>query len=69
VFLGIPGNSGKVYPHLVASLAQPFVIKLKVYSCCIPFKSVSVGKRILVSIYDLNNSISDILTFISVSLI
>jgi len=41
---GSPGKSGEAHTHPVASLVQPFVIKLKLRSCCISFKSVSVGR-------------------------
>jgi len=34
--LGSPGKSGEAHPHLVASLAQPFVIKLRLHSCSGP---------------------------------
>jgi len=68
--LGSPGKSGEAHLHLVASLAQPFAIKLKLYSCCIPFKSVSVGKQSLVyTIETIASVIKHILTFIPVSCI
>jgi len=31
-----PGKSGEAHPHLVASLAQPFLIKFKLH-CCLHF--------------------------------
>ena len=62
--LGSPGKSGEAHPHLVATLAQPFVIKLKLRSYCILFKSVSVGRRSLVSTIEIIASvIKYVLTF------
>jgi len=63
--LGSPGKSGEAHPHLVATLAQPFVIKLKLRSYCILFKSVSVGRRSLVSTIEIIASvIKYVLTFL-----
>jgi len=68
--LGSLGKSGEAHPHLVASLAQPFVIKLRLQSCCIPFKGVSVGRRSLAStIETIVPYIKYILTFVPVSCI
>jgi len=46
---GIPGKSGEAHQHLVASLAQPLLIKLNCILACIPFKSFSVSRRNIVS--------------------
>jgi len=35
---GSPGKSGEVHQHLVASLAQLFVIKFKLHSCLHSFQ-------------------------------
>jgi len=47
--VGSPRKSGEAHPHLVVGLAQIFVIKFKFIPVCIPFKSISVGRRSLVS--------------------
>jgi len=47
--IGSPGKCGEAHPHLEVNLAQPIVRKLKLHSCCIRFKSVSVDRRSLAS--------------------
>jgi len=49
--LGSPGKSGEAHPHPGPRLAQPFVIKLKLHSCCIPFECFGLQKKSC--IYDL----------------
>jgi len=38
VLLGSPGKSGEALPHLVASLAQSFVMKFKLHCCLHSFQ-------------------------------
>ena len=65
---GSPGKSAETQPHLVASLAQPFLIKLKLHSCCLSFlKCFSWQTRSVVStIETIATMIKYILTFIPV---
>jgi len=49
--LGSPGKNGKAHPHLVASLAQPFVTKFKLHFCLHSFQECFSWKT-KPSIYD-----------------
>jgi len=69
-YVGSPGKSGEAHPHLVASLAQIFVINSSCIPACIPFKSISVCRRSLVSTMEtIASVIKYILTIIPASCI
>jgi len=56
--VGSPGKSGETHPQLVASLAQIFVLKLKLNSYLHSFQEY-FSWQTKSRIYDGNNSISD----------